>query len=870
MVATEGAPGPIGARTVDELSARLRALQAWSGVSYREIHRRVVRSRQERNVAEIPAYNTVYRSLSPGRCRLDVELVVDIARVLLDDEARVAEWRQAHQVVSGLAADATVVSVEALPDDPGAFTGRAAELTAALDSSTALDGGTARGLLLVEGMPGVGKTTLAAHLAHRLIERGHGGEIQFAVNLRGHDPDRLPADPGAVLDGFLRRLGVSGSRIHGLDVGGRSALFRRLIAGKQALILLDNAASEEQVEPLLSSGPDCFTVVTSRRHLAGLPEARRLRLGVFTLAESLALLARTAGRAVVDADPSTASRIAELAGHLPLALAVLASRIKATPGWSLRDHLERLVEHRARLRLDDGVALALSSSYEAMGPDSRRLLRLLSVHPGRDFDQRAAAALAGVEPDEAARLLSELVCASLVQDRGQGRYDLHDLIRVLASDRAQDEEAPAVRRTALDGLFAYYRSAVASAVTSYAPHDWLRWGDAVGMHEKLPAATDPATARAWLDRERPNLIATALAAADHGRPGYATDMSMMLHYYLDTAGYFCEAETLHREAVRCAIDDDARSRAYNVLGCIYWRLGCYANGRDAYERALELARGVGNQKGVGSGLSNVALGHYRLGRYRDAIERHLEALAIFVAIDNKPRQSTTLAGLGWSSLRLGRYSEALEYFLRSLEITRGLGDHGTFEEAYALANAGAAYELLGRRADARTHYEASLALARRLGYPAGQSDALNGLGRLYLADGRVGWAVRCHRESLELCDGIGNRPLTIEVRNDLGRALQQAGRPDRALEQFELALDEAKALDDRFELARAHAGLGAVRAQEGEFEQAIQCWQRALGLLESLDAPEAVDARKALDAVETMAELETGNGRRESLPTAAP
>ncbi|MFC0626511.1 tetratricopeptide repeat protein [Kribbella deserti] len=859
----EGAPGPIGARTVEELSACLRALQAWSGVSYREIHRRVVRSRQERNVAEIPAYNTVYRCLSPGRCRLDVELVVDIARVLLDDETRAAEWRQAHQVVSGLAADAAVVSVDVLPEDPGAFTGRAAELAAALESSTT------RGLLLVEGMPGVGKTTLATHLAHQLIERGQGGELQFAVNLRGHDPDRLPADPAAVLDGFLRRLGVSGSRIHGLDLCGRSALFRRLLADKQAVILLDNAASEQQVEPLLSPGSNSFTIVTSRRHLAGLPDARRLRLGVFALPESLDLLRRTAGSAVVDADPATARRIAELAGHLPLALAVLASRIKASPGWSLRDHLERLVEHRSRLRLDDGVALALSSSYEALGPDAQRLLRLLSVHPGRDFDEGAAAALAGLEPDEASPLLADLVRASLVQDRGHGRYDLHDLIRVLASDRAQDEEAPAVRRGALDGLFAYYRSAVASAVTSYAPHDWLRWGDAVGMGE-LPRATDPAAARTWLDRERLNLVATALCAAESGRPSYVTDMSMMLHYYLDTAGYFCEAETLHQEAVRCALDDDTRSRAYNVLGCVYWRLGSYADGRAAYLRALELARAVGNQKGVGSGLSNVALGHFRLGRYQDAVDSHREALAIFVAIDNKPRMSTTLAGLGWSSLRLGRYDEALAYFLQSLEITRGLGDDGTFEEAYALANAGVGYEALGRLPEARIHFEQSLALSRRLGYPAGQSDALSGLGRLHRAEGRGGWAVRCHREALELCDDIGNRPLTIEIRNDLGRAYQQTGQPDLALEQFEVALEEAKALDDRFELARAHAGLGGLWAQEGSFAEAERCWQQALTLFEALHTPEATGARKALAMVTAKASLvRNGRSRRESLPTAA-
>ncbi|MEV8374201.1 hypothetical protein AB0P21_15775 [Kribbella sp. NPDC056861] len=126
------APSPGGVRTTAELGARLRALQVWSGLSYREIHRRVLRSRQERGIAELPAFNTTYRCLSPGRTRLDVELVVDIARAVLGSESRAAEWRQAHQVVSGLAADASVVHVgDRVESEGDSFVGRASAVTAA-------------------------------------------------------------------------------------------------------------------------------------------------------------------------------------------------------------------------------------------------------------------------------------------------------------------------------------------------------------------------------------------------------------------------------------------------------------------------------------------------------------------------------------------------------------------------------------------------------------------------------------------------------------------------------------------------------------------------------------------------------------------
>ena len=835
-------PSPAGAATIDELSARLRLLQAWAGVTYREMHGRVVRSRQARGIAETPALNTVYRCLLPGRRRLDAELVVDIARVLLDDDALAAEWRQACQVVTGLAADAGVVAVaDVVPDDAGVFTGRADELAEAI---AAFEAGTAKGLLLVEGMPGVGKTRLAVRLAHELLGRGHGTDLQLSVNLRGYDPDRPPADPAAVLDGFLRCLGLPSSRIHGLDLAGRSAAFRELTAGRKIVVLLDNAATDDQVSPLLPDGPDCFTVVTSRRRLSGPTDGRRVRLDVFTPAESLELLRRSIGGARVDNDPATAGRIAALAGHLPLALVVLASRISSTPAWTLTDHLERLTEHRLRLRLDDGVTLALSSSYESLAVGNQRLLRLLALHPGRDCDVAAAAALAGVGPGEALRQLSELVTANLLQERLPGRYELHDLIRMLASDLGRDRDPAVVRRAATDRLLRYYRTAVASAVTAHAPHDTARWAE-VRDPETPETMTDLATARSWLDSERANLIATALFAADHGRPRYTTDLSLMLHYYFDTAGYFQEAMTLHLAAVRCAGGDSIRGRSYNSLGCIYWRLGRYAEGRCCYLRALELASAVGDRLGEGRGLTNVALGHFRMGEYADAIEYQRLALTIFEELEMPARVCITLAGLGWGELRLGRTEIALRHFRRSLEAARSIGG-GTCEEAYALANVGAAYELSGALAEARLHYEQALELSSRLDFPMGQCDALNSLGRLQLAEGRVEQALACHREALDLGVRRGSRPFTIEIRNDYGNSLFRAGRLAEALDHYTSALADAEELQEPFELGRACEGAANVLAAQGKPSADLR--SRALTLFTSLKVPEAARVAEQLTA----------------------
>jgi len=790
------APSPGGVRTVAELGARLRELQVWSGMSYREIHRRVVRSRQDRGIAELPAFNTTYRCLLPGRTRLDVELVVDIARAALGSEARAAEWRQAHQVVSGLAADASVVQVAGrVESDADSFIGRISTVAAAL---AALE---THRLVLIDGMPGVGKTSLAGQVACRVPDV----ELEFSVNLRGYDPARPPADPAAVLDGFLRRLGVPGSRIHGLDLSARSVLFDSLLAGRRTVVLLDNAASDDQLQPLISSS--ALTLVTSRRRLTGSPQAHRINLEVFEPSESAALIRRAAGTAV-DREPEAAVLIADLVGHLPLALAVLAGRIKARPEWSLGDHLERLQEHTARLQLDDGVAASLSLSYQALPAPARRLLRLLALHPGRDFDAYAGAALVGTSVALAREQLAKLVQMNLLEQHGSGRYELHDLVRLLASDRGRDEDPASVRRAALDGLFDYYRRTVATAATAYAPHDQARIELIQQAGQSELQFTDRDEARDWLDSERANLIATAIYAADHGRPEHATSLSAMLMYYLGTASVFTGAEVLHLTAIRCARSDYERGRSYNNLGAMYWRLGRYADGRTAYQQALDFARRAGHRVGEASGLSNVALGHYRLGDYEAALGCQREAYVLFAAEGNLSGMTSALAGQGWPELRLGRPQVALELFEHGLELSRKLGTD-TFEEAFALNNVAAANEALGRLDDAWRGYEQSLELARRLSFVNGESDCLNCLGRMYVTAGRFEEAIEYHQQALDLSIRLGSRPFTIEVRNDYGHALFAAGRIAEAMEQHRIALEDAERIEDRYEQGRASAALSA-------------------------------------------------------------
>jgi len=893
-------PGPGGASTVAELTERLRGLRSWAGMAYRAVHRAVVRSRTLRGVPELPAYDTVYRCFQPGRSRLDAELVADIVQVLLPDGGPVEQWRQACRVILDRGSAAAVVEVtDALPDDLDGFAGRRrelariAELAATTGLTSAVTPGANSGVnsgvtaIAIDGMPGVGKTRLAVHAGHRLQRQF--GDLQLAVDLRGHHPDRPPADPAAVLDAFLRRLGLPGERIQRLDLAGRAARYRQLLAGRQVLVLLDNAASAEQVRPLLPATPGCLALVTSRCVLSDLAGVPRLSLEPFPPEESVALLVGAAGEEPADRgpadrgpagpgsadrgpadrgsagqgsadrgtagspgagwEPGPAARIAELLGHLPLALALVAARIRANPDWTLADHLDRLVQRRDVLRLDDGVEVMLGLSYETLPPPARRTFRLLALHPGGDLDAPAAAALAGTDLATAQAHLAHLAANHLLLQPVGGRYRFHDLIRVYATNRAYDEDPARSRRAALTRLLAYYEYAAAAAMDLYSPHDTAQRPRVPEPGTPAPRPADAESAIAWLETERANLVATA-GAARHGWPARIGELSDLLWYFLFVRGYHADGLVLHGlalEAARERADPAAESRARRNLGTVHHQLGHNAEAKDQLERAVATSRRAGDGPVQAFALDYLGLVHQATGDYRGALGHHRRAAALARRAGRPEIESGALVNLGLANMRLGQLDEGARLLRQAIAVSRRTGD--ALGAAAALNNLGLVLRRLGRGEEALHHFQQALEAAREAGHHEGETYGLVNVGQAYGQLGRHDLAYEHQLRALDIARDHGLPALETIARNRLGATARALGAADGALGHHAEALRIARSSGDRYEQAKAHQGIGGAYHDLHRDRAARRHWLRAEALYARLQVPEVAEVRAQLAAL---------------------
>jgi tetratricopeptide (TPR) repeat protein len=732
-----------------------------------------------------------------------------------------------------------------LPADVSAFTGRAlelAELDLLLPAQSDTGPGCAAGPVMisaVSGTAGVGKTALAVRWAHRVQDVFPDGQLY--VNLRGYDPDQpLPATDA--LAGFLQALGVPSAGIP-LGEANRAARYRSLLAGKRLLVVLDNAAAEEQVRPLLPGSGSVMVLVTSRDALTGLVArdgARRLDLDLLPLDEAVALLgALIGGRA--EADPEATGTLAELCARLPLALRVAAELTVARLDTPLADLVAELdgEEHRLEF-LDAGgdpraaVASVFSWSYGHLPADAAWMFRLLGLHPAENWDRYAAAALADVSLAQAGRLLGVLASAHLIQPAPAGRFGLHDLLRAYAAGLAAAHDCDEARRAALTRLFDYYLAACAAAMDWLHPAGRHRRPDPPQTRTPLPGFGGRAAARAWLDAELPALVSIAAHTASKGWPRHTTGLGDTLCRYL-FGGHFNEGRDICAQALSAARecgDRTAEASMLNALGGCYYYRGDFQRATDHFGQSLALARRVGDRLQESRALCNLATVDDQQGRYQQAANRQRQALAISRELGDRYGETAALLDLGLVCFRQGRYELAASHLQRALALSREINYR--YGEAHVLTNLGEACYRQGQHQQAAVHLRDALALSREIGDRVTEVRALTRLGEVCHRQGDHDQALDHHQRALALHGKIGHSEQEAEALNGAGKTMLAAGQPGQARSLHAAALTLTRRNGDRYQQGRALIGLAEVSRQQGQHDQAADYDRQALSLLREI------------------------------------
>jgi DNA-binding SARP family transcriptional activator/tetratricopeptide (TPR) repeat protein len=742
-----------------------------------------------------------------------------------------------------------------LPPDVRGFTGREHELDE-LDHLL-VDGddqSTAVVISAVAGTAGVGKTALAVRWAHRVRDKFPDGQLY--VDLRGYGPDQ-PVAAEKALARFLTNLGVAGQDIP-LDVDDRAARYRTEINGRRMLVVLDNAASVEQIRPLLPGTRSCSVVVTSRDSLPGLVAlygGRRLDLGLLPDRDAVALLRKLIGDRV-DAEPDAAATLVAQCARLPLALRVAAELATARPATPLAGLVRELADESQRLqRLDAGgdpraaVRVVFSWSYKNLPDAAARAFRLAGLHPGSDLEPYATAALTSTALDDATNSLDTLARAHLIHLVSPGRYGMHDLLRAYARDLAASQDSEADRLAALTRLFDYYLVAAGSARDARSPAE-RRQAARPSPDSLVPPMPDAAAALAWLDAERSNMVASCAYSAAHDWPGHTIWLSTILFRYLDAGAHFTDALSIHadgRAAARRTGDAAAEAYACANLGVVHMRQGRYERAADRYQDALLLFGQTSDRVGEARTLTHFGLVRWRQGRYEEAAEQHRQALARYRDTGNRGGEASALSNLGLILWRQGHYEEAARVHRQALGLYRETGHR--FGEANALANLGAVHLGQGCYAEAADELRGALTVFRETGNRIGEGYALANLGVVNLRQGRyeqaaddLGQAVRVFRET-------GNRDGEAEALNGVGETLQATGRSGQARAQFAAALSLAVETGDLYQQARAHTGLAAAMHAAGEDGPAREHWQHAMTVYTGLGVPDADAVRDRLAAL---------------------
>ncbi|MEU4155382.1 BTAD domain-containing putative transcriptional regulator [Actinoplanes sp. NPDC026670] len=705
-----------------------------------------------------------------------------------------------HRAILSGAPSGASGSIRCLPRTVRDFTGRTDLVRRLLAQITGADPGEPA-VVVVDGMAGSGKTTLALHLAALAGDRFP--DAHLFVDLHGQS-EQDPVEPPAALLVLLRQLGLPADTIPA-DLPGRIALWRNEVARRQILVVLDNAASSAQVADLLPASAGSLALVTARRRLSGLDGVRPESLPLLDSGEAVTLLERIAGDRV-RAEPDAAAEVVRRCGGLPLAVRLAGARLAHRPRWRVADLLRRLTAATLpELVVENRTVIdAFALSYGHVGEPARRLFRLLGVYPGRTLDAPAAAALTGLPLPGAEDLLDELVDARLVEEPELGVYRLHDLLREYAAALA----VPGPERDrAVVGVLNLETHAFAAAATRlYHPilaHDQR---DLPVLRPDLVAAVaDPA---ARLERLRRDLGSFVEAAVQAGRPEYAWRIPRAAWYLLFYRGYLRDLTGLYERAVDVARQtgsDEGIAQTANCLASFHYRLGAYEHALRLLRESIEIRRRQGDLTALSQATGNLVAINIVLGRFGEAVDTAVESIRLGVLAGLPYTPPAAVNMLSYAYQTVGRHREALH--LDRVHLLAGNRDlHRLAGRIVHIQRSKRALGLMSPAA-AQRYLEIALRLSVREQLASLEVETRTELGLVLGELGRFAEALTEHRRAVEVAERVSENRFGADVFLNYAATLLRSGDVATARAVYEQTLRRVRGWRQPYAIARATWGL---------------------------------------------------------------
>jgi DNA-binding SARP family transcriptional activator/tetratricopeptide (TPR) repeat protein len=762
-----------------------------------------------------------------------------------------------------------------LPTPVPDFTGRVSELARLADNGTVLDA-----VVSIEGMPGIGKSTLAVKLAHQLAERFPDGCVHLHLN--AHDPQRPPVTPNAALSSLLRAIGVVPGRIP-RDLADRARLWREKMKGRRALIVLDDAADSDQVRPLLPANPNCHVIITSRRHLGGIDGVHHHRLDGLPPADAAALFVRIAGSEASSSD--LVGEVIRRCAGIPLVIRQAASRLRDGQTSSIEALAEELrgpFDDIADLQ-DPALAGTFELSYRDLSPVQQRVFRRLGLSPASELTAPAVAALTDTSVTEAERNLAGFVEHCLLEEIAPGRFQLHDLVRQYTGARARVEESTFDQRFAAGRTLDYYLLTADLADRLLYPHhprtDIVAAADTVASG----GIGSERAAREWLAAERGNLTHLVRYAADHEFNLHVIDLARTVARHLDSGTHWEDAETIQLCALKVALNMEIpraiaqvrldlsivqarvgqipgalanatsaqdiahgtrdlrlEATAQDQIGVVLWASSDYPGALAYFSEAIDIYREIGDTHGEAKCLGHTGMILAHIGRYQEALRSFEEAIDLHRMIGDKRGEANILNNIANTQLQLGYHRDAHELFVQSQNIYRTIS--GRRNNAILLINFGDVARYRGNLSRALKLYRTALAEFTATGDRINQPNVLNNIGMTLAEMNKYNEALIHHKKALSIADEVGNVSENIRARLGIATTDLGTGRYPAAEDGYRASLKSARHTSEPYLEAQALVGIAKVTNLTQGHTAARIYWRQAydlyaqMGILPEMEA----------------------------------